>query len=111
MTTRRRVRRSIRFNTEVRETTEKDASIPKEKMSMWKYRSDQGGAQAVDENSSVVTALLLSSLSRIDLGNLVIGWRRNPHTRHNENMRSFYTEGTTNIRVQIYAKGSVLTCF
>ena len=80
MTTRHRVRLGFRFNAEARATTEKDASIPKEKMSMWKYRSDQGGAQAVDENSSVVTALLLSSLSRIDLGNLGIGWRRNPHT-------------------------------
>ncbi len=76
---------------------------------MREHRSDQGEAQAVDENSSVVETLLLSSLPRIDLGNLGIGWRSNPHTRHNEKMRSFDTEGTTKIRAKMHAKGSVLT--
>ena len=73
MTTRHRVRLGLRFNAEVRATTEKDASIPKEKMFLRKHRTDQSEAQAVDENSSVVETLLLSSLSRIDLGNLGIG--------------------------------------
>jgi hypothetical protein len=74
MTTRRRVRRGFRFNVKVRATNiENDASISKKKMFLWKHRSKQDGAQAVDENSPVVETLLLSSLSKIDLDNLGIG--------------------------------------
>ena len=62
-------------------------------MFLWKHWSDQGEDKAVDENSTMVKTLLLSSLSIIDLGNSRIDWWINLHTRNNENMRSFDTEG------------------
>jgi len=77
-------------------------------MFLWKYWSDQGEAQAVDENSTMVETLLLSSLPRVDLGNSGIDWRINPHTRHNENMRSFDTEGTGKV-IDFYLKYGIRT--